>query len=71
MSNIVTLPVVTRLDLPPERIIEAAASAGLKDVIVIGLTDDDDFYFAGNMADGGKALWLLELAKLKLFEVAE
>lgn len=71
MSNIVNLPVVTRLDLPPERIIEAAAEAGLTDIIVIGWKDDGDFYFAGNMADGGDALWLLEMAKRKLMEAAE
>lgn len=71
MTNIVNLPVVTRLDLPPERVIEAAGARGLKDVIVAGWDADGEFYFAGSMADGGGALWLLELAKRRLFDATE
>lgn len=71
MSNVVILPVITRLDGPADRAIEAAASANLETVVVIGWDADGDFYFASNKADGGDVLWLLELAKRKLFEAAE
>lgn len=69
MSNIVHLPVITRLDLPAARILDAAA--GLVTAVVIGWKEDGSFYFASNKADGGEVLWLLELAKRKLFEAAE
>jgi hypothetical protein len=70
MSNVVEFSGVTKLDIPAERVITKAAKAGLTDVLVIGYDADGEFYFAGSMADGGDALWLLELAKRRLFGVA-
>lgn len=71
MSNVVILPVVTRLDGDAARTIEAAADADLETVVVIGWNTAGDFYFASNKSDGGDVLWLLELSKRRLFEAAE
>jgi hypothetical protein len=70
VSEVVHIGCVTRLDLQPDQILESAVGK-VSDVVVIGFDNDGDLYFASSKADGGDALWLLELAKRKLFEAAE
>jgi hypothetical protein len=60
---------VTRLDLEPDRILEGAKGK-LQGVIVIGFDQEGEFYGATSYADGGDALWLLELCKLRLLDHA-
>ena len=69
MGEVIMLPVITRLDLPPERILAAATEDGLEQAVVIGTTKDGEFYFASSVADGGSVLWLLEIAKKRLLEI--
>jgi hypothetical protein len=69
MGEVVELPVITRLDIPPERTLNAALKKGLAEVVVIGFDQDGDFYFASSKSDGGGVIWLLEMAKKKLLEV--
>lgn len=71
MSNVVELQVVTRLDVPVERILARATEAALTEVVVVGLKPDGKFYFASSKADGGDVLWLLEIAKKRLLEVGD
>lgn len=68
MTNVVVLPVVTKLDLPPDRLLEAALGQ-LDSVVIIGYDKDGNEYFASSCADGGDVLWLLERSKLKLLNV--
>ena len=68
MSNVVYLKTVTRLDLPPDRILEQAIG-NLEGVIVIGYDKDGQEYFASSYADGSDALWLLERCKKALLNV--
>lgn len=69
MSNVVyDTGIVTKLDLPPERILQSALKADLADVVVIAYTKDGDEYFASSAADGGYVLWMIERAKLKLIQ---
>lgn len=68
MAEVVVLPVVTRLDVPAERILEGAVAAGLEKAVVIGWAAGGEFYFASSLADGGEVLWLLEMAKKRLLE---
>lgn len=70
MSNIIDLPVITKLDLNPDRILEAAKGK-LDIAIIIGVDKEGDFYFASTKADGGEVNWWLDTAKRKLFEVCE
>lgn len=70
MTNVVNLPCITKLDLPPDRIIEAAAKADLAGVVVLGYTQDGDAYIASSYADGGNVMWLMELCKAKLLKIA-
>lgn len=68
MGDVVVLNVVTRLDLPPDRILESAKDK-LDGVVLIGWDKDGDFYFASSYAAGTEALWLLEKAKKALLEI--
>lgn len=69
MSKIVELPVITKLDIPVERILRRAQEADLESAVVIGFTADGDFWFSSTQADGGDVIWLLEKAKLELLQI--
>lgn len=68
-AEIIELQTVTTLDLPPERILRAAADASLQSVIVIGYDQDGGEYFASSLASGPEVLWALERAKMKLLQI--
>lgn len=65
-DNVVNLNVVTRLDLPPERILNAALEADLSEVVIIGRDQDGNEYFASSIADGADVVWLAQRMTLKL-----
>ena len=71
MGDVVTLKQITRLDLPPERILNGALEKGLDVAIVVGVDRDGEFYFAGSAADGSETLWWLEIAKKRLLEIGD
>lgn len=63
---------ITRLDLPPDRILQKCIEADLEGVVVLGYDKEGREYFCSSYADGGIVMWLLERCKLKLLEaVAE
>lgn len=66
LAPVTILPVVTSLDLDAQRVLQAALDEGLERAIIIGRTQDGDFYFASSKSDGGEVLWELEVARLKL-----
>jgi hypothetical protein len=68
MGKVIELNCVTRLDIPPTRILKAAKKAGLTQVIIIGVDANGMEYFASSVADGGSVLWALERAKITLLE---
>lgn len=70
-DNVVEFNGVTRLDLPPGRVLQRADAAGLTKVLVLGYDADGDFFFASSSPDGGDVLWLLELARIRLMALAE
>lgn len=65
-DNVVTFDHPTKLDLPPERILNGALTQELSGVVVIGWTKDGEEYFASSMADGAEVIWLMERFKLQL-----
>ena len=69
MGEVVLMGGVTRLDLPPERVLEAAITVGLTDAIVIGWDKEGELYFASSIAGGADVLWLLEKAKKELLDI--
>lgn len=69
-DKVVPLETVSRLDLPVERVLQAAVEAGLSDVVIMGYTKDDEReYFASSIADGGSVLWLMKRLERELLSV--
>jgi hypothetical protein len=60
---------ITRLDLDPDRVLDAAKGK-LQGVVVLGFDKDGNFYASGSYADGGTLLWLLEACKQRLLSHA-
>lgn len=67
-DNVVTLSVVTKLDIPPDQVLDKAKAKGLTGCVVVGWDKDGGIYFASSIADGGDVLWLLEHAKKQLLD---
>lgn len=70
MGKVIPINGITRLDLPPNQILDAARDK-LECVVVLGYDNDDQEYFATSLADGGEVLWLLERCKVALFAAAD
>lgn len=68
MGDVVPLDVVTRLDMPAERVLSGALEADLESAVVIGWTNDGSWYFASSLAAGPETLWLLALAQKNLLD---
>ena len=66
-DNVIPLGCVTRLDLPPDRVLEGAKDV-LESVVVIGWDKDGEFYAASSIADGAEVNWLLDKTKQMLLE---
>ena len=71
MGDVVGLPIISRLDSDPARVIEAALEAGMKAVVVVGYDAEGQEYFASSYADGGDALWVLQRACLRLLRMPD
>lgn len=67
MGDVVTFRGITKLDLPPDRILDDAVGK-LEGVVILGYTKEGDEFFASSYADGGNVLWLLERLKRQLLE---
>lgn len=71
MSNVIPLGMVTRLDMPVEKILDAVSKQDLDGVVILGYDKEGDIWFSSSYADGGTVLWLLERAKKDLLAVGE
>lgn len=65
MAQIIQWRGITKLDLPPDRVLEAAKGK-MEGVVLLGYDKEGGEYFASTYADGGDVLWLLERCKTKL-----
>jgi len=68
MGDVIELGCITRLDLPPDKVLEKAIGQ-LDSVVIMGYDKEGEEVFASSIADGGQVLWLLEQCKLKLLKV--
>lgn len=71
MGEVVDLPVITRLNLPPDRVLRGALEAGLTGVVVCGYDAEGNEYFASSYADGGEVLWLLKRCEHQLMRTVD
>jgi hypothetical protein len=62
MGDVVNFNGATRLDIDPDPVLQAAVGK-LKQVVILGYTEDGQEYFASSIADGGTVLWMFERCK--------
>lgn len=65
-AEVVNFTGISSLDFDPVRILEAAKTAGLTEVVICGVDADGGDYFASSVADAGQVTWHLERAKWRL-----
>lgn len=70
-DNVVDLNCITRLNLPPERILQKGIEADLEGVVIVGYSKDGNEYFASSYADAGQCAWLLQRGIYKLNQMCE
>jgi hypothetical protein len=68
VSKVIPFTGITRLDLPPDRVLEGAKGK-LEGVVIMGYDLEGNEYFASSYADGGTVLWLAERMKARLLEM--
>lgn len=59
-DNVIILDAPTRLDIPAERVLQAALNHGLESVVISGYDRNGNEYFASSLADGADALWIIK-----------
>lgn len=62
---------VTTLDIPVDRVLEAAIGQGLEKVLIIGEEEDGKLYVACSTGNVGEVLVLMERAKNRLLKLLE
>jgi hypothetical protein len=70
MGDVIIGKFITKLDCPPDRILESAIGE-VTDAIIVGWDKNGDLYFASSIGDCPEVLWLLELAKKGLLEIGD
>ena len=66
IDNVIEFPKPEWIDDNAADVINDAANAKLKDVLVIGWTDNGDFYYRGSCGQLGDVLMLIEVLKHRL-----
>lgn len=69
--TVVYFPGVTKLDMPAERVLSGALGSDLTAAVVLGWTEDGEFYFASSKADSAEVIYLLERAKFDLLKMED
>ena len=67
-NNVIPLGNITKLDVPVDRVCDAAKEKLEGGAVIMGWDAEGDVFFASSIADGGEAMWLLEKCKLALLE---
>jgi len=70
MAKIISLPVITKLDTDPDRVLQGAIG-NVEGVVIAGYDKEGGYYFASSYADGAEVLWLLEKMKKELLSVGD
>ena len=69
-AEIIELGINSRQDIPAEKILQDAAKANLAGCVVIGWTQDEEFFRGWSYASHPEVLWLLEMLRHELVSQA-
>lgn len=67
---VVDLQCITRLDIPPDRVLQRAMGV-LQTAVLVGYTKSGEEFFASSVADGADAVWHLQRASLRLLSMPD
>lgn len=70
MGKVIPLNNITRLDLPPDRVLEGLKGM-MESLVILGYDKQGEMVFSSTLADGGEVLWLLEVCKKKLLDLED
>ena len=70
-DNIISFKGTTIGEIPVEKVLEAAKSAGLENVLVVGRKINGSMYMASSTGDNKEILWLIENLRHYLMETKE
>ena len=70
MGEVIEASIITTLPTDPDRILRNAIGK-MNRVLVIGIDNSGNEFFASSDPDGGTALWGMERAKLKLLRTVD
>jgi hypothetical protein len=75
MGDVVGLPVITTVDLPPGKVLQGALETHLhnpfKRVLVIAVHENGDEFQAASDSDGAVMLWDMERVRHTLMKIAD
>jgi len=66
MNNIIPFSGAYYLDLPPDDILEGAKASGFKQVIVVGLDENDEVSVLHSSTEIPEVNWMLDIAKMEI-----
>jgi hypothetical protein len=67
-DNVIVLDVLTTINLPPERILNAALEADLAALVVVGYDKNGQYYFHSSIPHGSTVNWLLDQCKKRIID---
>lgn len=70
-SKVTILNCNTRLDIPVDRILGAAAAMDFEEIMVLGVREDGTEVVSASFSHVGRAIYLLERTKIRLCGVTE
>jgi hypothetical protein len=67
-NNVIVLNVLTTINLPPERILNAALEADLAALVIVGYDKNGEYYFHSSIPHGATINWLLDQCKKRIID---
>jgi hypothetical protein len=67
-DNVVELKLLTTINLPPERILNAALEADLAALVIVGYDKNGEYYFHSSIPHGATINWLLDQCKKRIID---
>jgi hypothetical protein len=68
VGEVIEANIATTVDLPADKILEAAMGHALEDTLVIGWGADGKLYFSSTTSNVAEVIYLLEAAKFSLLK---
>ena len=70
MGDVVDIGCITKLDIPPDRLLEKAIG-NMSECVILGFHIDGSYYFASSKANARDVFYHLERAKYVLLKIID